>query len=161
MPLEGFAWLIQDKLAGMAYPGTDPQTFAELRTAGIGAVVSLTMTPLPARLVEEQGFIYLHLPVPNFTPPLPSQIERFIEFCRRSEQQGRAVVVHCLAGCGRTGTMLACYLVWQGMEPGGAISLVRERRPCSIETPEQEQAVFQFAARLNAARSGGPDRGRR
>ena len=152
MSLEGFTWLIENRLAGMAHPGTGPEVLAELKAAGVGAVVSLTMIPLPAGLLEQQGFTYLHLPVPNFTPPLPSQIDRFIEFCRRSQQDGRAVVVHCLAGCGRTGTMLACYLVWQGMDPGEAIRLVRDRRPYSIETSEQEEAVFEFAARLNTAR---------
>jgi len=144
----------------MAHPGEEPEAFAELKAAGVGAVVSLTMRPLPERLLREHGLDYLHLPVPNFSPPLPSQIDRFVEFCRRSARDGRAVAVHCLAGCGRTGVMLACYLVWRGKSPEEALRIVRERRPCSVETPEQEQAVFEFAARL-AARRGAGDGGAR
>ncbi len=149
--MEKFSWLIENKLAGMAHPGEDPQVFARLKDAGIGAVVTLTLHPLPSHLLEEQDLAYLHLPIPNFAPPQPWQILRFIEFCRRNAEEDRPVVVHCLAGCGRTGTMLACYLVWQGMDPAGAIHTVRVRRPCSIETPEQEDAVFEFAARLRAS----------
>jgi len=55
-------------------------------------------------------------------------------------------VVSCYAGIGRTGTVLACYLVHRGEEPAEAIIRVRRLRPGSIETPEQETAVRQYAA---------------
>jgi len=157
--LERFSWLIKDKLAGMAHPGEEPDAFQELKAAGVRAVVGLTMRPLPERMLRELGMTYLHLPIPNFAPPQPSQIDRFIEFCRRSNEEGRPVVVHCLGGCGRTGTMLACYLVWEGMAPQEAIRTVRAGRPCSIETPEQERAVFEFAAATTAARKDAAHRG--
>ncbi|HCA46062.1 MAG TPA: protein-tyrosine-phosphatase, partial [Armatimonadetes bacterium] len=49
--------------------------------------------------------------------------------------------VHCMAGLGRTGTMIACYLVSQGMPAEEAIAEVRRARPGSIQTEQQEQAV--------------------
>ena len=55
--------------------------------------------------------------------------------------------VHCELGLGRTGTMLACYLVSQGREgysAGRAILKTRRRRTESIETSEQERAVGNF-----------------
>ena len=148
MSLEDFSWFIKDRLAGMRHPGEWPGTFAQLKAMGIGAVVGLTPVPLPRRLLYEHDMAYLHLPIENFEPPELSQIRRFIGFCETNLRSGRAVLVHCLAGLGRTGTMLACYLVWEGMTPDAAIDFVRQRRPGSIETDGQEKAIFDFAAEL-------------
>ena len=54
------------------------------------------------------------------------------------------VAVHCLAGLGRTGTILACYLVGMEMPANNAIILIREWRPGSIEVPEQEAVVYEY-----------------
>jgi len=155
MSIDGFSWLIEDTIAGMAHPGDLPKAFAALKAMGVGAVVTLTPRPLPEDVLRQHDLAYLHLPMPNFTPPLPAQIRRFVEFCEKNTQEGRPVAVHCLAGMGRTGTMLACYLVWQGMAPAEAMHTVRIRRPGSIETVEQEEAVFGYDARLARARGKG------
>jgi atypical dual specificity phosphatase len=58
------------------------------------------------------------------------------------------VVVTCKAGLGRTGTVLACYLVYVGYKPENALKLVRELRPGSIESRVQEEAVTSFSEHL-------------
>jgi atypical dual specificity phosphatase len=51
-------------------------------------------------------------------------------------------MVHCAAGIGRTGTILASYLVkYQKMSAKEAIGKVREERPGSIQSESQEIAV--------------------
>lgn len=60
----------------------------------------------------------------------------------------QAVAVHCMHGHGRTGTMLACYLVKKRKISGiEAINQIRAMRHGSIETHEQEKAVVQFYQR--------------
>jgi ADP-ribosyl-[dinitrogen reductase] hydrolase len=54
---------------------------------------------------------------------------------------GGNVVIHCLGGLGRTGTIAARLLVEFGASPESAIRQVREARPGSIETPRQEEYV--------------------
>ena len=71
--------------------------------------------------------------------------KQFLAFLADADH-ARGVVVHCYAGQGRTGTMLACALVHQGMSAEEAIRLVRAMRPPSIDTLVQEQIIFDFAA---------------
>lgn len=52
-------------------------------------------------------------------------------------------------GCGRTGTMLACYLVAkEGYTAEVAIDETRKRRRNSIETRRQEQSVRDYERNL-------------
>ena len=58
-------------------------------------------------------------------------------------------MVHCLAGLGRTGTILASYLVkYQKMSADEATKKVREERPGSIQSYPQEEIIFQFEKSL-------------
>lgn len=153
-----FSFVIPGKLAGMGCPGMISPLDGELlqlKRQNIGAIVSLTEYPLDAATVERLGFVYLHLPLADLTPPTPAQIDAFVAFVREQNNAGRAVCAHCAAGMGRTGTMLACYLVALGESGDEAISSVRAIRPGSIETRSQEQCVRAFWKRRLAAEAGG------
>ena len=152
MTLRGFSWVLPEELAGMPMPMQSEADAAELRALGIGAVVNLTSRDWPADVLRQAGLHYLHLPIADFSPPTPDGVDRFVAFCDSSISAGRPVVVHCIAGHGRTGTMVACYLVHRGMGAPRAIRFVREARPGSIETPEQERAVHDYAARRRRQR---------
>ncbi len=141
-----FGWILPGRLAGFGLSGE--LTEANVRTlerAGVGALVTLTEQ---AVWPEPPGLRYLHLPVPDMTVPRPEQVDRFLEFVAAAESAGLASAVHCRAGLGRTGTMLACYLVSRGEAPGDALEQVRRHRPGSVETAGQEEAVRACARRL-------------
>lgn len=147
-----FSFVIPGKLAGMARPGGDLEgELLLLKRQGVGAIVTLTMEPLATSLLQRKKIEYLHLPVPDFTAPKLPQIESFVAFVRQQNKNQRAVVVHCGAGMGRTGTMLACYLVALGESAEEAIASVRTIRPGSIETFEQEECVRRYGAVLAGA----------
>ncbi|XP_060714245.1 protein tyrosine phosphatase domain-containing protein 1 isoform X1 [Tachysurus vachellii] len=60
-------------------------------------------------------------------------------------QEGK-MAIHCHAGLGRTGVLLACYLVFTSrMSADQAILFVRAKRPSSIQTRGQLLCVREFA----------------
>lgn len=147
-----FSWLIQNEIAGMARPLSLVADLEFLKDNGIEAIVSLTEIPLHKTLVDEFGFEYKHIPVVDLTSPTLEQVEEFVTFVNSLRGVRKKIVVHCDAGIGRTGTMLACYLVSKGYTARNAISEVRIRRPGSIETVDQEDTVIKYEKRLSGKR---------
>ena len=146
--MNGFSWVLENEIGGMARPDPrDEAIWAWLVERNIGLVVSLTGASPDAGVLARHGLDLLHLPVADFTPPSRDAISEFLDKARFYQHEGKGIVVHCGAGIGRTGTMIACYLVDKGFDAEQAIQMVREARPGSIETPEQEQVIHDLAAR--------------
>jgi atypical dual specificity phosphatase len=147
--VNGFSWIIEGEIGGMPRPGQDQDALWRwLASQGVRLVVSLTEAPPDRDLMAKHNIESLHLPVPDFTAPRLDDLRRFIEHAKFHRHEKHAIAVHCGAGIGRTGTLLAAYLVWRGLNAEDAIALVREKRPGSVETEEQEQSVRNFAASL-------------
>ena len=123
-----------------------------IRGWGASAIVSLMereemacygVADMPAKATE-LGMTHLHLPIADMDIP-------DVEFERNWLQQGRllrerllageSIVIHCLGGLGRTGTITARLLIELGEAPDSAISRVRTARPGAIQTILQEAYV--------------------
>lgn len=138
-----FSWVIDGKLAGHEAPSSE-QDLVWLKQQGILALVRLIeqdKAEVNSPQIGKLGMWDLHEPVPDFAVPKPDQIDRIIQFIDMSISAKRPVGVSCKFGIGRTGTILACYLVHEGYDANSAISEVRKKRPGSIETQEQVAAV--------------------
>jgi atypical dual specificity phosphatase len=117
----------------------------ELYAAGIRAVVSLLNIPTDRAVFESAGFSFLCLPVPDGGAPTPEQAGEFVRFVDEQRQAHRPVAVHCEAGLGRTGTVLAVYLISQGDTAEMAIRRVREVEKVAVETARQIVFLEEFA----------------
>jgi atypical dual specificity phosphatase len=106
----------------------------------------LTGTPLNPEFVREHGFDYLHAHISG--APSTDQLRNIMEFIQLQNSKTKSVLIHCGERMGRTGTVLAAYLVYNGSSADEAIRLIREKRPGSIQTPEQETAVRAFEVAL-------------
>lgn len=160
MGLIRFYWIVDGGLAGCSRPGSRERReqgvsraealdadLAELRERGIGAVLTLTEDALPAEALARHGLEALHVPVGDMTAPEPEELARALDFIDVQRALGRTVAVHCLMGQGRTGTVLAAYLVRNGAPPDEAIARVRATCPGAVEVEEQVRAVQAFARR--------------
>ena len=166
METNAFSWLIANRLAACVNPAVGQQAAAELRTGGIRLLINLHEKPDPPELLAELAAETLHLPVASTYAPSQAQLDLGIAAIRDALQRGRPVAVHCASGRGRTGTLLAAFLVSQGATAEEAIECVRSVRPGSVETLEQEQAIYEYAQRVGCSDSGrrgsgGPSRQQR
>ncbi len=141
--LPNFSWLVENTLAAMAYPESE-DAFTLLYRIGIRAILNLSEAPLPDAILNSTGMFALHIPIVGFTAPTLHQVKQGLAMISTCIDRGQPVAVHCVAGLGRTGSMLACYLVTQGLSAGDAILSIRVWRPGSIEVPEQETIVYEF-----------------
>jgi atypical dual specificity phosphatase len=151
--LPNFSWMIENRLAGASYPHSE-DAIALLQKLGVQALLSLSEEALPTEFSRKYKLQIEHLPLADFTAPILEQVERALAIIDGFLGHDLPVAVHCGAGLGRTGTILACYLVSQGSSARNAIGQVRMRRPGSIETLEQEaviEAYEQHRVRLNDA----------
>jgi CheY-like chemotaxis protein len=154
-------WVLPGVLAGMPMPFIHPERrlnmggllaayddeLPALHAAGVRAVVSLFNLPSDTAIYESAGFGFKCLPVRGGGAPTFEQAHDFIVFVDRQLAAGLPVAVHCEAGLGRTGTMLATYLISRGESAASAIGRVRSAEPSAVETPRQIQFLDQFAAR--------------
>ena len=146
-----FSWVIDGRLAGHQAPSTD-EDIAFLKEQGIQALVRMADGQDAVKMSQKVlalGLADLHVPVQNYTAPTQDQIERIVDYISRSIAQEKPVGVSCSAGYGRTGTILASYLVKQGSSAKQAIQEVRSKRPGSLESPEQEEALRNYAQSLD------------
>ena len=67
------------------------------------------------------------------------QVTTFIEFANKARNANKPLLIHCYAGCGRTGLLLVIILlIFENKTIENALKIVREIRRCAVETNEQE-----------------------
>ena len=146
-----FGWIIEGNLAASGLPSSASQV-KWLKKHGIKSILTLREEPLPKEYFEGSGVASFHVEMSDHDPPSQESLSKAVGHVRKEIEKGNPVLVHCLAGQGRTGTVLACYLIeYQGKGPEDAITDLRNERPGSVEQT-QEVAVHEYARRVRAAK---------
>jgi atypical dual specificity phosphatase len=149
-----FSWAVDNKLAGSRGPRSKSDLVA-LKQRGVGALVRLVESYeawVTSKEVNEAGLEDYNEPVPDFHAPTQAQIDKIITYIDSHIENGIPVGVSCNAGIGRSGVILACYLVRKGLTPKDALELIRKKRGRGPEVPEQIIAVEEYWLRIKSQR---------
>ena len=152
------------RLAVCRAPGSEPPTpdstgtlaaeLAAVRGQGIDHVVCLLedeeftwfhhdMTAAGyVAAVASAGLTLRRAPVEDYTAPPADLLAELVEDICARLAAGEGVLVHCMAGRGRAGTVAAAVLIAEGMKPAEAVTLVRWVRPGAIQSADQEALLL-------------------
>ena len=122
-----------------------PNDWHALRQAGVTMAVNLQQEQQDLFNDDEQVDGYLWLPSLDGLAPSLEQLAMGVDFIHAAVKANRGVLVHCKAGQGRAPLLCACYLISEGATPLAATSKVREARPQTMLTPEQNVRLREFA----------------
>jgi hypothetical protein len=102
----------------------------------------VTGRDLPA-VYRQAGFQVLHLPIPDGGVPSRDELAALVTAISQRAQAGHHVVIHCYAGIGRTGLVLAARAKsLLGLSGDAAITWVRGSIPRAVETPAQRALLL-------------------
>ena len=139
---DNFSWIIEEKLAGSAIP-TSKDEIDWIKQEGVKSIVTIREEPLKDEWIKDVNYLHVHsndMGIPEF-----SDLVNSVDFIHQRITNDEPVMVHCLAGLGRTGTILACYLIkYEDMTADDAIEKVRRERHGSIQSFSQEEIIFRF-----------------
>lgn len=136
-PLNGdMNWIIPGKILALAGPTKDTFTIDEFITFAkennIKALVRLNRPHYPPEKLIQEGIDHHHLFFKDGDIPSPSLLVKFCQIAEETLKKG-ALAVHCRAGLGRTGTMIAIYLIYKyGLSADKVIAYLRMMRPGSV-----------------------------
>jgi len=137
---------------------------AALAERGVSTIACLLADhEIPAELTaayETSALEILRFQIPDFGRPAnASALSVFLDDLLLRLRRGETIYLHCLAGIGRTGTVLACLLKAAGAA-GDAVELVRTiYDPRAVETEEQQRFARAFVPTRSGS-AGGATAGR-
>lgn len=114
--------------------------YRSLRAEGVRACVDLKKEGADPWDFEA----FLWLPTPDQDPPSPENLQMGLAFLRQCERSRLPVFVHCMAGVGRSPTLVLAHLLTGPYKNAGvhsALQFISSRRPVINPNAEQVKAA--------------------
>ncbi len=164
-PFSDSYWVIPGNFLAGEYPAvrlSEELSRIKLRSllkVGIDTFFDLTkpgeLTPYDTLLAEEAAWLdkpasYLRHPIQDFGIPSHAEMDALLGDIERALAAGKHLYLHCWGGIGRTGTVVACYLVRRGASGEAALRQLRQlREACGIFWPPSPESDAQREFVLN------------
>lgn len=150
-----FRWVIAGHLGGLPRPGIVAALADDLDgllRMGVTTLVTLEETrTVPEPELVAAGIAGLHWPIVDMEAPELAEAARWCTDLGARLEAGEVVAMHCRAGQGRTGTMLASQLIWAGSSAIDALDQVRGINPRWVTSDAQVRFLARFEAYLRAS----------
>ena len=155
-----FLWVKKGRLAGTPKPGilTDVDyDMSALKRVGVTHLVNLMETRFSKKLLDKYQINGIHFPIKDMGVPSLHDAKAFCQHMESLMAEGEVLALHCKAGLGRTGTMLAAILIWEGKTALEALEKVRCIEPRWVQSEEQVEFLSDFAKDVEADRGPSVD----
>lgn len=135
-PIEAFTGIESfARVTDTIWRGAAPSTtgYTALTEAGVVAIIDLRAEAdtTPARLLAARaGLDWVHVPIRDGQTPTAAQLAQIRDTINAAPGP---VFVHCQAGVGRTGSVIAALQVGDGHSPGGELIEALRFGPLSLE----------------------------
>ena len=105
---------------------------------------------LEKKKVDHPGGVeyYIWLPTKDHRAPTLKQLKVGVAFLRELKKQKIKSYVHCEKGHGRAPTLVAAFLISEGMKVEEAIKFIKKKRKSIHLNKFQKQALFNFKKKL-------------
>lgn len=144
----GFVWIEEGRLAATPMPGISTNVDYDLdllKGVGVTVLISLTEKNFPQAPLGRHGLRNLHLPIADRKAPTAAETDLLVSQMREMLNNGEVLAVHCLAGLGRTGTILAAYLVKEkGLSAQVALNQIRRFNRQFVQSDDQEDFLVEY-----------------
>ena len=157
-----FNWVIEGKLAGSGIPTSLREIKWLAREHHIRSIVTIKEKPLPSEWFKSNSsstgdgiqIDYFHLSIEDYGAPSIEELDYVVDHIIAQIDTGKPVMVHCSGGKGRTGTILAAYLiktrnVLNAYQATNRLSNIRGE---SIQSKDQENILFDYEKYLKGER---------
>ena len=103
----------------------------------------------------DAGLIARYFPILDQGVPDFDSMNQTLEWMHQILSKKQNLLIHCVGGLGRSGTLAACYLIrYYGLSAKDAIAHVRKyRSERAVESIEQESFIAEFAKRKDLPQS--------
>lgn len=177
LPYSESYWVVPGKLMAGEYPGEyveelTRQRVVSLLRSGLNSFIDL-IRPSDSfhayrDVLEEEAaefgveVKYQNFPIEDFSTPSREQMNLILDEIEKQVHEGKQVYVHCLAGIGRTGMVVGCYLVRKGATGSDALQRITELRKDTSSwwhrSPETQEQV-DFILNWDGAKPGSDTQG--
>ena len=144
----GFHWVVPGRLAGCPAPGVVNPIDYDLKVIqkmGVTGLITLTETDLDQESLTRHGLFNIHSPIFDREAPSIAQTHMLLIKMERLMLKGEVLAVHCKAGLGRTGTLLAAWMIRDGgFASEEAVRRLRLIEPGFIQSDEQMDFLSRY-----------------